>query len=76
MLNLTKTIQLNFKKGPANLSFQLNKTDIKLEHYCKNLGIKLDNKFSFRADIDHVQIKLSKQCGILAKNDITFLGNN
>ena len=67
VLNLSKTVQLNFQIGPANLSFQLNKTNIKVEHYCKNLGIKLDSKFSFRTHIDHVQIKLSKQCGILAK---------
>ena len=67
VLNLSKTVQLNFKKAPANLSFQLNKTDIKVEHYCNYLGVKLHNKFSFRAHTDHVQIKLSKQCGILAK---------
>ena len=61
VLNLSKTTQLNLKKGPANLRFQLNKTDIKVEHYCKYLGVKIDNKFSFRAHIDHVQSKLSKQ---------------
>ena len=67
VLNLSKTTQLILKKGPANLRFQLNKTDIKVERYCKYLGVKIDNKFSFRAHIDHVQSKLSKQCGILAK---------
>ena len=66
VLNLSKTIQLHLKKGPENLSFQLNKTDIKVEHYCKYLGVKID-KFSFRDHIDHVQSKLSKQCGILEK---------
>ena len=60
VLKLSKTVQLNFKKSPADLSFNLNKTDIKVEHYCKYLGVKLDIKFSFRAQIDHVQIKLSK----------------
>ena len=39
-LNLSKTVQLNFKKGPANVSFQLNRTDIKVENYCKYLGVK------------------------------------
>ena len=67
VLNLSKTIQLNLKKGPANLSFQLNKSDITVEHYCIYLEVKIDNKFSFRAHIDHVQSKLSKQCVILAK---------
>ena len=59
VLNLSKTFQINLKKGPANLSFQLNKTDIKVEHSCKYLWVKLDSKFSFRAHIDHVQSKLS-----------------
>ena len=67
VLNLSKTIQLDLKKVPANLSFQLNKTDIKVEPYCKYLGVKTDNKFSFRCPIDHMQNKLRKQCGILAK---------
>ena len=67
VFNLSKTVQLSLKKRPANLSFQLNKTDIKIEHYCKYLGVKLDSKFSFRAHIHHFQSKLSKQCGILAK---------
>ena len=49
------------------VSFHLNKTDIKVEHHRKYLGVKLVNKFSFRAHIDHVQSKLSIQCGILAK---------
>ena len=40
VLYLSETVQLNFKKGPANVSFHLNKTDIKVEKYCKYLGIK------------------------------------
>ena len=67
VLNLSKIVQPNLKKGPDDLNFQLNKTDIKVEHYSKYLGVKLDNKFSFRAHIDQVQSKLSKQCGMLAK---------
>ena len=67
MLNLSKTVQFNLKKSPDDINFQLNKTHIKVEHYSKYLGVKLDNKFCFRAHIDQVQSKLSKQCGILAK---------
>ena len=38
--NLSKTVQLNLIKSSADLKFQLNKTDIKVEHYRKHLGVK------------------------------------
>ena len=66
-LNLEKTVQMNINTSASIPSFTINNCPVSLKQVFKYLGLRLDSKLSFVANIDYVKKRLGKQCGIISK---------
>ena len=70
-LNVSKSVMVIFRSARKNLNrnieIKINKEVIKEKEYTKYLGIILDNTLNWDKHIKHVNIKISKGTGILAR---------
>ena len=60
-------VQLSIGPSASNPQFTLNCKTIKTKCVCRYLGILIHVKFSFQSQIDSLEVKFSRQFGIITK---------
>ena len=71
-LHHNKTFALNIFSlsrvtTPSELNLTLENVEINIPSVAKYLGILIDDQFSFKSQITHLESKISRSVGVIAK---------